>query len=226
MLKVSLHKSFRTRRRSVAIDYSFELPLGKTCALYGRSGIGKSSVLRMLAGLDTPDQGTICLGDTIWYSSSQSVNLPISSRNVGFVFQDYNLFPNMTVERNLCYASKSNVIPAAVKDLFDSLNVNPLLNSYPDELSGGQRQKVAILRALCQEPELILLDEPFSALDDTSILELIEEIGLIRSKLKATIVVVSHRKDIILKMADEVVHLQDNGSVVSGKPEEVLTRDF
>jgi ABC-type proline/glycine betaine transport system ATPase subunit len=93
-------------------------------------------------------------------------------------------------------------------------------------LSGGQRQRVAVLRALCQEPELLLLDEPFSALDDTSILELIEEINLLRSTLNATILVVSHRKDVIFKMADEVIDLREDGSLICGKPEAVLTRDF
>lgn len=226
MLKAEIHKSYKTKRRSVEIKFEFEFTTGKTCALFGRSGVGKSTILRMLAGLEIPDSGRINMGDTLWYSSTEKVNLPVSQRNVGFVFQDYNLFPNMTVRRNLHYASKGGVLPTAVQELLDSMKMGELLDAYPDELSGGQRQRVAVLRALCQEPDILLLDEPFSALDDTSILELIEEINLIREKLNATIVVVSHRKDVIFKMADEVVHLLDDGTVISGKPEEILTRDF
>lgn len=208
------------------IDFAFELAIGKTTALFGRSGVGKSTVLRMLAGLETPSAGRISMAHTLWYSSAEKINVPVAARKVGFVFQDYNLFPNMNVLRNLRYASKEGLIPIAVEELLDSLGMRSLLDSYPEELSGGQRQRVAVLRALCQEPDLLLLDEPFSALDDTSILELIEEISLIRSKLNATIVVVSHRKDVIFRMADEVVHLHEDGTVISGKPEEVLTRDF
>lgn len=226
MLKAKIHKRYKTKRRSVEINFEFEFETGKTCALFGRSGVGKSTILRMLAGLELPDSGSIHWGDVSWYSSLDKINLPVSQRHVGFVFQDYNLFPNMTVRRNLHYASKNGVLPEAVQELLDTMKIGELMDAYPDELSGGQRQRIAVLRALCQEPEILLLDEPFSALDDISILELIEEIHVIRKKLNSTILVVSHRKDVIFKMADEVVHLLDDGTVISGKPEEILTRDF
>lgn len=226
MLKVKLHKCYQTKRRSVEIAFGFEFPLGKTYALFGRSGVGKSTILRMLAGLETPDRGSIKMGEVTWFASDHKVNVSAGLRNVGFVFQDYNLFPNMTVRRNLEYASRDGKISSALLELLEPLGMNPLMDSYPEELSGGQRQRVAVLRALCQEPDLLLLDEPFSALDDTSILELIEEINLVRSKLNATIIVVSHRKDVIFKMADEVIHLHEDGTLISGIPEEVLRRDF
>ena len=160
----------------------------------------------MIAGLETPDRGKIAFNDELWYSSDHKVNVSVGDRKLGFVFQDYNLFPNMTVEKNLKYASADGTIPKRITALLNSVGLSSLLGAYPNELSGGQRQRIALLRALCQEPELLLLDEPFSALDDEAIAELIQEIKLIQESLNTTIIVVSHRKDVIFKMANYVVH--------------------
>lgn len=226
MLSFELHKEFKSKRRSVKVKYAGTIESSITTALFGKSGIGKTSLLRMIAGLEKPDDGTISFNETQWYSKSDKVNVPIADRKLGFVFQDYNLFPNMTVERNLKYSSENGIIPARISELLETVGLSSLLNAYPDELSGGQRQRIALLRALCQEPELLLLDEPFSALDDESIGKHIEEIKLIQKSLNTTIIVVTHRKDVIFKMADSVFHLKPNGEVEQGSPEEVLKRDF
>ena len=226
MLSIEIHKRFVSKRREVNIDYSVSINTSVTTALYGKSGVGKSSVLRMIAGLETPNSGKITFNDEQWFSSEEKINVPIAKRKLGFVFQDYNLFPNMTVAGNLKYASENGKIPERISELLSSAGLTSLMDAYPDELSGGQRQRIALLRALCQEPELLLLDEPFSALDDEAIAELIKEIKHIQESLNTTIIVVSHRKDIIFKMADYVVHLKPNGEIEHGKPENTLQRDF
>ena len=226
MLDIKVHKRYRSRRRQVDIDCVATIEDSITTAFYGKSGIGKSSVLRMIAGLESPDSGKIVFNGVTWFSSDEKINVPIAKRELGFVFQDYNLFPNMTVERNLKYASSENKIAPEILQIVDSTGLSQLLASYPDELSGGQKQRVAIVRALCQKPGILLLDEPFSALDDEAISELISEIKLIQKKLDMTIIVISHRKDVIFEMAESVVYLKTQGNIEQGNPEKILNRSF
>lgn len=223
MLKTRIHKTYNSKKRSVLIDFSVEFPLSKITALYGKSGVGKSSFLRMIAGLDTPDGGEISFDNKIWYNKKRKINTPISKRSVGFVFQDYNLFPNMTVIQNLKYASDDGIVEQDILDLLSVLEIEPLTGVYPDVLSGGQKQRIAILRALCQKPKLLLLDEPFSALDDDAIAELINQIKIIQSKFEMTIIIISHRKSVVFEMAEYVVHLKANGEVFAGLPKNILT---
>ncbi len=210
----------------MTIQLKTSIDTEKITAFYGKSGVGKSSVLRMIAGLETPDSGEVVFKDQTWFASSKKVNLDVARRNIGFVFQEYNLFPTMTVEKNMLYASKNNEIPNVVHEMIQTLEVESLMSSYPHELSGGQKQRVAILRALCQQPEALLLDEPFSALDDDTIAELIKVIQTIRKLNPIMILVVSHRKDIIFKLAEEVIHLKENGTFEQGLPQDVLARSL
>ena len=198
----------------------------KITAIYGKSGVGKSSVLRMIAGLDQPDSGLVKLGDQLWFSSEDRVNLPVSERKIGFVFQDYSLFATMTVEQNMQYASKDGIIPQSIMEMVNALGLDDLLSSFPDELSGGQNQRAAVLRSLCQEPDVLLLDEPFSALDDDSIADLVAALKMAKSRYGTAILIVSHRKDVLLSMADEVIHLKEDGLFNQGLPSELLIRRF
>lgn len=198
----------------------------KITAIYGKSGVGKSSVLRMIAGLDQPDSGLVKLGDQLWFSSEDRVNLPVSERKIGFVFQDYSLFATMTVEQNMQYASKDGIIPQSIMEMVNALGLGGLLSSFPDELSGGQNQRAAVLRSLCQEPDVLLLDEPFSALDDDSIADLVAALKMAKSRYGTAILIVSHRKDVLLSMADEVIHLKEDGLFNQGLPSELLIRRF
>jgi molybdate transport system ATP-binding protein len=207
------------------VKCSATFELGTTSAIYGRSGVGKSTILRMIAGLDHADKGTIIFNNEVWYDQSKKINLSIATRKTGFVFQDYNLFPNMTVEGNLNYAS-TNGISAQIKHLLEVTDLMKILKSYPRELSGGERQRVSIVRALCQSPRLLLLDEPFSALDDASIGDLIRELRVVQKETSTTILMVSHRKDVIFEMSDSVVHLRDDGGIEQGRPTDLLERTF
>ena len=225
MLKIDIHKTFKTKQRITEIHCKAEIELGIATAIYGKSGVGKSTVLRMIAGLETADTGTITYNDTNWFNSDTKTNLKIAERNIGFVFQDFNLFPNMTVEGNLKYAS-NKVISKDTMHLLEVTNLMQLLSSYPRELSGGEKQRVSIVRALCQNPKFLLLDEPFSALDDESIGDLIGEIKLIQKEIGTTVILVSHRKDVIFEMVDSVVHLQNGQPVLQGKPHDLLKKTF
>ncbi len=225
MLKIDLHRTFKTRQRKTGISCKAEFELGVTSSIYGKSGVGKSTVLRMIAGLEKADSGYIRFNDETWFDDTTRTDLAIPERNIGFVFQDFNLFPNMTVEGNLKYAS-GNSISKEVMHLLEVTDLMKLLNSHPRELSGGERQRVSIVRALCQNPKLLLLDEPFSALDDESIGDLIGEIKVIQKEIGTTVIVVSHRKDVIFEMATSVVHMKNDQTAVQGRPEDLLKKSF
>ena len=226
MLDIELHKEFKTKHRRVNVTCAAVFKKEMTTALYGKSGVGKSSILRMIAGLETPDRGRIILNGITLFDSSKNINISIGERKMGFVFQDYNLFPNMTIERNLKYASKNGLIDADITMMLEKLDLTNLLHSYPGQLSGGQRQRIAIVRSLCQKPNILLMDEPFSALDDESINELIQQIRYIQESLKMMIIIVSHRKDVIFEMANSVVEILPNGDIRQGLPQELLQRTF
>lgn len=226
MFKINIHKKYTSKNRNVDIRCSAENVIGETIALYGKSGIGKSTILRMIAGLETPYSGEIVFNNTVWFSKQNGINLPISDRRIGFVFQDYNLFPTMTVEKNLKYASPDNAISPTIKTLIESLQLDDLLLNYPSELSGGQKQRIAIVRALCQEPQLLLLDEPFSALDDDSIEELMNEIKFIQKEFGTKVMIISHRKDVVLSMADRVIFMTSEQKTLMGLPSELLVKHF
>jgi molybdate transport system ATP-binding protein len=146
---------------------SFELGLGlsigaETVALVGPSGAGKTTVLRMIAGLRRPDRGRIALGDHAWFDADRKVDLPPERRSVGLVFQEYALFPHMTVRANVAFGGASD---ARVRELLDRVRIAHLADERPGGLSGGERQRVAVARALARDPQVLLLDEPLSALD-------------------------------------------------------------
>ena len=181
----------------------------------------------MIAGLEKADSGLIQFKDEVWFNDRNKTDRPIAARNIGFVFQDFNLFPNMTVEGNLKYASVSGKkISKETMHLMEVTELTKLLKSYPRELSGGEKQRVSIVRALCQNPKFLLLDEPFSALDDESIGDLMYEIKVIQKEIGTTVIVVSHRKDVILEMADSVVHMQNGQTMVQGPPSAILKKKF
>lgn len=226
MLNIDLHKNYNTKQRQTFISCKANFQAGKTTAIYGKSGVGKSTILRIIAGLEEADKGFIVFNEEVWYNHTQKINVNMAVRKVGFVFQDYNLFPTMSVEGNLKYASLNNTITEQIYHLLELTNLSKLLKSYPNELSGGERQRVSILRALCQKSPLLLLDEPFSALDDTSIGEIMHALANIQKETGVTVLMVSHRKDVIFEMADSVVFMKEDGSVLQGIPSNLLTKSF
>ena len=214
MLSVDIHKPFKKQENGISLKAEFAP--GQITAIYGRSGLGKTTVLRMIAGLEDPDSGTIIYNGVAWFDNA--VLVPLKNRPVGMVFQDYNLFRNMTVLGNLVYAAGST-LSEKLQKMAEDLGITDLYNRYPNELSKGQQQKAAILRSICLETEILLLDEPFSALDDASILELINVLDKLRETMNITIVLVTHRTDVILRMANAVINVETGEQ---GAPQQLL----
>ncbi len=223
MLEFDVNKTFRSRSRTVKVACTGNVNANELTALYGQSGIGKTSVLRMLAGLLKPDAGRIKDGEKVWFDSA--TNLKPFHRNVAMVFQDYNLFPNMTLEDNIKYAA-DNQHKASWLNYARELKMENLLNAYPAQLSGGQRQRGALLRALAQKTEVLLLDEPFSALDDETSEALLEMLNREMDERKLFVLFVTHRKDILLSRAHKIIEMMPGSITKTGIPQEILTRIF
>jgi molybdate transport system ATP-binding protein len=203
------------------VDLNIET--GKFITLYGESGAGKTSLFRIFAGLLTPDEGRINVGSTPWLDTSKNINLPPQKRKIGFLFQDYALFPNMTVKENLFFALQRNQDKKIVKELIEIIELGELQNRKPDTISGGQKQRVALARALVQKPSILLLDEPLAALDHTMRIKLQQYILQIHREYQLTTILVSHDIAEILKMSDSMLVLENGEIVRKGTPAEIFT---
>jgi molybdate transport system ATP-binding protein len=165
-----------------------EFEPGSVTRITGPSGAGKTTFIKMIAGLITPDKGSI-IANAIWFDSRQKINLTPQQRNTGFVFQDYALFPNMTVKQHLEYATND---AQWIARLLNIGKLDTFTNHKPGHLSGGQQQRLAILRALAIKPKLLLMDEPFSALDIKMKAKLITDLQVLFKEIGATVLIVSH----------------------------------
>ena len=159
MIEIVLKKELIGAYGSMTIDIELQIEPGHVVTLYGDSGAGKTSTLRMIAGLMKPDTGRIAVDGELWYDASSNRNIPPQSRNIGFVFQDYGLFPNMSVRQNLEFGLRKQQDKTDVEELIDMMALTELQSHKPQTLSGGQKQRVALARALVQRPNLLLLDE-------------------------------------------------------------------
>ncbi len=198
---------------------------GEVLALVGASGAGKSSVLRSIAGLHTPQHGRIKCKGKVWFDSEHNVNLSPQQRRVGMVFQHYALFPHLTVAENIQLAMAENMnAPRRCQQLLQRVNLSGLEQRYPHQLSGGQQQRVAIARALARDPEVLLLDEPFSAVDKVTRRKLYLELNNLRSHLAMPIVLVTHDLDEAAMLADNICVIHHGKTLQQGEPEAVLHR--
>ena len=220
MISLEIRKTLRSGHGAFRLDLGLDIAPGTLLCLYGRSGAGKTTLLRCLAGLERPDAGSIRCRDEIWFDGKRS--MAVQQRRVGFVFQDYALFPNMTVRGNLEFALRPGAAPGRVDEMLALMGLEPLQQRKPDALSGGQRQRVGLARALVSEPQLLLLDEPFSALDPQTRSRLQDEILAMHRRYRLTTVMVSHDAGEIFKLADRVAVIEEGRLVASGTPAEIF----
>ncbi len=208
-------------------DVSVEIPAGQLVALLGPSGSGKTTLLRVIAGIDAPDRGRVK------FAGDDVTDAPIQKRGVGFVFQDYALFEHMTVAENIAFglsvrrgpnASTKEQIEARVRDLVERVQLAGTTTRYPRELSGGQRQRVALARALAPAPKLLLLDEPFGALDARVRAELRAWMRRLHDELHVTSVFVTHDQEEALEVADQIIVMNRGRIEQAGDPNDVFDR--
>lgn len=210
MLKIN------ARKKLAAFEWQgrLEIQPGVT-ALFGQSGAGKTSLVNMVAGLLTPDEGEIAIGETCVFASDHGVNLPPEQRSVGVVFQDGRLFPHLTVRGNLQYGRQRGAGAApALEEVIELLKLEALLDRRPMSLSGGEQQRVAIGRALLTAPDVLLLDEPLAGLDGERREEVLGFLGRLKQDPDRVIVYVTHRMEEVIRLADRLV-LIDRGVIQS-----------
>ncbi|MDD0823149.1 molybdenum ABC transporter ATP-binding protein ModC [Mannheimia sp. AT1] len=209
MLKLNLTQQLG----NLALNVNLSLPAKGVTAIFGRSGAGKSSLINLIAGLAAAQSGLIELNGRVLFDSQKNINLAPEKRNIGYVFQEHRLFPHYSVEKNLKYGCK-RLDSAHFLQIVELLGISHLLSRYPASLSGGEKQRVAIGRALLSSPDILLMDEPLSALDLPRKQELLDYLSKLATQLDIPILYVSHSLDEIVRLADHLL-LLDNGKVVA-----------
>lgn len=222
MLQLSIHKKLNMACGVRSLHIETTIKKGEFVILFGQSGAGKTSLLKMIAGLMIPDSGTITANNEPWLDSANHINRPVQKRNIGLVFQDLALFPHMTVQENIQYAAKGSPNAPSVTQLLKMVSLENLRDRKPDALSGGQRQRVALARSLARAPEWLLLDEPFSALDQQMHHQLRAELFTIHKKLGLTTILVTHNLADVYHLADKVIVIEQGTIARSGTPNEVF----
>lgn len=202
-----LYFGYHPKAQKIFNGFNLSVEEGEILAVLGSSGCGKSTLLRIISGLEETAQGTIRVGNAVF--QEKSLFVPVEKRNIGFVFQDYALFPFMTVAQNIKFGMKK---PSSehLHQLLELTQLKELENRYPHELSGGQEQRTALARTLASKPALLLMDEPFSNLDADLVDELRKDLKQIIKSQKITTVLVTHNKEDADFLADKTVRLVSN----------------
>ncbi|MEM1220294.1 MAG: ATP-binding cassette domain-containing protein [Bacteroidota bacterium] len=222
MIELQIQKELQGAKGPFVLELDLAIKSGQFWTMYGPSGAGKTTTIRMLAGLMNPDRGRIVVRGEVWYDSEQKINRSPQQRSLGMVFQDYALFPHLTVEQNLTFASRNSEEKGRIPGLIDLMELGTLRNQKPGRLSGGQQQRVALARALVQQPPLLLLDEPLSALDHKTRVRLQDYLLEAHRKYELCTILVSHDLGEVFKLSDRVA-LLENGKVRRvGTPGEVF----
>ncbi|MEM9830138.1 MAG: ATP-binding cassette domain-containing protein [Bacteroidota bacterium] len=223
-MEVILQKRLRGGKETMLLNVSLKVREGEIIAIMGPSGAGKTSILKMITGLLTPDQGLVQVNHQTWFNSKSHVNLKTQKRSIGYVFQDYALFPNMSVRENLKYALPSAEPKSSIDEILELIDIQNLSEQKPRALSGGQQQRVALARALIRRPEVLLLDEPFAALDDSMRRKLQADVLASHHRYKTTTFLVSHDPAEVARLASQVFILHDGKILQYGTPTSVLTQ--
>jgi molybdate transport system ATP-binding protein len=214
MIAIDINKNLHGSSGEFQLNVSLKIKEGEFLAIEGKSGSGKTTLLRILAGLEDAE-GSIVVSQKVWLDKTEA--LPPQKRAIGFAFQEYALFENMTVLENLLFVQNDT---ALAEKLLEITDLTQLKNRYPKALSGGQKQRVSICRALMKRPKILLLDEPFSALDPTMRSKLQEELLKLHKEFGTTTIMVSHDRSDILRLASRVVSLKD-GKIIQNEPQKL-----
>ncbi|MDG4719819.1 MULTISPECIES: molybdenum ABC transporter ATP-binding protein [Thalassospira] len=212
---------------NLALDVEFHILEPGITALFGPSGSGKTSLINIIAGLEHPNRGHIQIGDHVVFDHTHRINLPARRRRIGYVFQDARLFPHKTVSKNLYFGARRNPAKLPREEqtaILEMLGILPLMGRRPTALSGGEKQRVALGRALLSNPDILLLDEPLSALDHARKQEILPHFEWLRDHRKIPILYVTHAIDEVARLADYMVVMEQGKTLASGSVFEMLGR--
>ncbi|ARI75501.1 ATP-binding cassette domain-containing protein [Halobacillus mangrovi] len=205
MLEITIQKQLAHFHLDIHMTVENEIVI-----LFGPSGSGKTTILNCIAGLTNPDQGQIQLNNRMLYAANEKP-VPVQKRKVGYLFQDYALFPHMTVKKNIEYGAADREL---TNQLTRVVGIEHLLNKYPRQISGGEKQRVALVRALATQPDLLLLDEPFSSLDTKTREECHQELKRLHEMWKIPIVMVTHDEYEAKKLGDRIIYMH-RGQIIN-----------
>jgi len=212
----------KLQRKDFLLDVRAEIGNGVT-GIFGPSGHGKTSLLNTIAGIVTPDSGNIIIKGTEVFNKERKLNMPVRNRKVGYVFQDVRLFPHYTIKRNLLYGRKDKSKDSVFDEVVDILKIEHLLNKKPEQCSGGEKQRVAIGRAILTGSQILLMDEPFSAVDVNLRKEIIPFLNAVNWKFHLPIIIVSHDLPDLLSLTDNLILLKNGRILAHGKFQELIT---
>jgi molybdate transport system ATP-binding protein len=216
-----------SQTKTIPLNIDLSCDAGEILVVVGPSGSGKTTLLRSIAGLYRPDTGRIQAGNTVWYDNQKEICLPVQQRNVGMVFQNYALFPHLTAENNIKVALgqlPDNASQKRIDQLLEMVNMSGLAKRLPHELSGGQQQRIALARALARQPEVLLLDEPFSAVDQQTRRKLVRELIQLHKQINIPIIHVTHDLNEARRIASRICIIHNGKSLQTDIPEKIMTK--
>ena len=225
MIEINIQKLLNTQNGLITLDVNRKIHKHTFLGIFGKSGAGKTTLLRILSGLSKPDSGKIIVDGEIWLDTDKNINLPPQQRKIGFVFQDYALFPHLNVYQNLCFGLKSKKDRYKVDEILSLMELNNLKYAKPHTLSGGQKQRVALARALVYKSNILLLDEPLSAIDNDMRSILQDEIIRLHKYFKLTTIMVSHDIGEMFKLSNRILHLKDGKIFNDGDANSIFTQN-
>jgi molybdate transport system ATP-binding protein len=227
-LRVDIRRTVVSGQREFVLNVAFESG-ERRLALFGPSGAGKTLTVRAIAGLMRPDSGHIEINGRVFFDSEKRVNLAPQARHAAYLFQEYGLFPHLTVAQNICFGltkrwrnPRRNDLPDAARKWISAFELQSLIHSYPSEISGGQQQRVALARALAPEPDILLLDEPLAALDAGLRKKMRVELAALLSDVAIPMILITHERADVLALADQVFRIHDGRIAGPCRPDELV----